>query len=304
MKRRTLNLVAVGCIAVGVIGLFLFGFKPMGWWPGSEAAAVMPANAAHAEEHKLYEYHHIIDIDNSLKELNLNAELGDVEVNWHFDGENQIELSGQANPSVIHNIQETIVSNGTLDVNYSGKRQLWENIQLFNFNSNNHKHKVDIHVSQELVLDQLSIDLAMGQLKINDGILRQLEVDSDMGEIALSNVKADLVEMEASMGAIKTTHVDAPMRIKASMGEVNLRDTQQEIKVAADAGSINIVQASSHNIDAASNMGSVTIHVDPEFEGFYDLRASLGDVHAPQAKNKSDQVIKVHADMGSITIME
>lgn len=304
MKRRTINLFAVGCIVLGIMGLFLFGFKPLGWWSGSEAAVDLPANTTDADEYKLYNYNHSIDIDASLKELILDANLGDMEVNWYFDGEDRIELSGQAIPSVINSIKETTLENGTLNVKYNYKRQLWENIQLFNFNSNNHKHVVDIHVSKEFVLDQLQIDLAMGKLKMNGGNIKQMTADCDMGEISLSNVKGDLVELDAEMGRVHASNVDAPMHIKASMGEVELRDTQQEVHVVANAGSINIRQAKAHNIDAESDMGSVIIHVAPEFEGLYDLRVNLGDINAPQSQNKSDQIIKVRADLGSINIIE
>lgn len=304
MKRRTINLFAAGCIVLGVIGLFLFGFKPLGWWPESESAVDMPSNAAEAEDYTLYKYSHSIDIDDSLKDLILDANLGDMEINWFIDGENRIELSGQAIPSVIKNIQEATMQGGTLNIKYNYKRQLWENIQLFNFNSNQHKHVVDIHVSKEYVLDRLNINLAMGKLSMNGGNVKQLTADCDMGEVILGNITAELVELDAAMGSVRTDNIDATVRVKASMGEVDLRNTQQSVDVTANAGSINIQQAKAHNIDAESDMGSVIIKVAPEFQGLYDLRVNLGDIHAPQSKNKSDQIIKVRADLGSINIIE
>lgn len=311
MKRSAVNLLAIGCIVLGVLGLFVYGVEPL-FSHNNTTVKNLPADSEKfLEEQKdskdneqLYRYDFTYDFDKSLRNLDINADQGDIEIKWVLDGGNRIEMTGQATAGVIKRIQDADISNGKLSLDYSYERKLWERIQLFDFGNWNQKHTITIHADKDFVLEQFEANVAMGMFYMDGGQFKNMNVDCNMGELTLKNATGERAELDADMGKVVVDNVDAELKVKASMGEIEMKDTRQVVNAKANAGSIYIRQATAHNITAESNMGSVNIDVASEFEGTYDLKVSMGEVKAPESKGKSDQIIKVNADMGSITIRE
>ncbi|MGZ9586988.1 DUF4097 family beta strand repeat-containing protein [Paenibacillus marinisediminis] len=312
MKRTWFNILGVCCILLGITGLFIYGINPL--LPSSARGEALEeyngstssnGEISNDERNQLYRYKNKFEFDNEqLTSLKVNADMGDVNIKWALDNESWIEVKGEATKDVIDRIAQAEIKGGELQLNYNYKRQSWEFIQLFNMGWQHHKHEIVIHADKDFVLKGLEADLAMGSFEIDGGRYDRMKADCDMGQMEVRNIVANYAELDAAMGQVVTDAVDAPLTVKTSMGEVDMRNTLQTIDVSSEAGSVYIEQARAHNITADSSMGSVEIRVAPEFEGSYDLKVELGDITAPESKRKSDQVIKVRSEMGSINIEE
>ncbi|BFH66058.1 hypothetical protein J27TS7_09030 [Paenibacillus dendritiformis] len=284
MNKTILNMVGIGCIAAGVLGLFSFGTETL-------TTSQLP----------YYEY--TIEAGTDLERVELRGDRGDIEVNWVFDGGNKIEINGQAPDKVISNLGEAKVSNGTLVLDYrtNGPEQ-W--FRLFGMKAQNQNHEITIHATETHVLERLKADLAMGTFKITGGRVDELEASSKLGEVIVKQLQGNRVKLSSDAGTVLAEDVDAVIDASSSLGQVKLLYTTQSVTAKADAGNVVIDQKEPHPIKASSNLGAIKISVSPKFEGIYDLRTNLGDIDAPDSKMKSDMVIQARTDLGGITIVE
>ena len=283
MNKTILNMVGIGCIAAGVLGLFAFGTETL-------------------TTSQLPHYEYTIEAGTDLKRLELEGDRGSIQVNWVFDGGNKIEINGQAPDKVISKLSEAKVSNGTLVLDYRTKApEQW--IQ-FGVNTQSQNHEVTIHATETQVLERLKANVAMGTLKLSGGRVNELEANSNLGEVIVKQLQGNRVQLSSDAGSVLAEDVDAVIDASSSLGQVKLLHTTRSVTAKADAGSVVIDQKEPHPITASSNLGSIKISVSPQFDGVYDLRTNLGDIHAPDSKMKSDMVIRARTDLGEITIVE
>lgn len=284
MKRTILNLVAIGCIAAGVFGLFIFGTDAL-------------------TSSQLPHYQYSIEAGTDLKRIELDGDRGDIQVNWVLDGGNTIEINGQAPDKVITRLGEAQVNNGTLVLDYrSNEPAEW--IKLIGVNSQNHTHEITIHATETLALERLKANLAMGSFKMTGGRVDEVEASSNLGEVIVKQLQGERVKLSSSAGLVLAEDVDAAIDARSSLGEVKLLHTTKSVTAKAEAGTIVIDQKEPHPVTANSNLGSIKISVSPQFDGAYDLRTNLGDIEAPESKMKSDMVIRARTDLGEITVVE
>ncbi|RJG26523.1 DUF4097 family beta strand repeat-containing protein [Paenibacillus thiaminolyticus] len=284
MNKSILNMVGIGCIAAGVLGLFAFGTKTL-------------------TTSQLPHYEYTIEAGTDLKRLELEGDRGSIQVNWVFDGENKIEINGQAPDKVVSNLSEAKVKNGTLVLDYRTREpEQW--IRLIGVNTQSQKHEITIHATETQVLERLKANVAMGTIHISGGRVDELEANSNLGEVIVKQLQGNRVQLSSDAGSVLAEDVDAVIDASSSLGQVKLLHTIQPVTAKADAGNIVIDQKEPHPITASSNLGSIKISVSPQFDGVYDLRTNLGDIDAPDSKMKSDMVIRARADLGEITIVE
>ncbi|GAC41223.1 DUF4097 family beta strand repeat-containing protein [Paenibacillus popilliae] len=284
MNKTILNMVGIGCIAAGVLGLFTFGTETLT-----------------TSQHPHYQY--TIDAGTELKRIELEGDLGDIQVNWVFDGGNTIEINGQAPDQVISNLGGTEVNNGTLVLDYRSKEpERW--IRLFGVNSQKQNHDITIHATETQALERLKANIAMGTFKMTGGRVDELEVNSNLGEVIVKELQGNRVTLSSDAGSVLAEDVDAMVDVSSSLGKVKLLHTTQSVMAKTDAGKIIIDQKEPHPITASSNLGAIQISVSPQFNGVYDLRTNLGDIEAPDSKMKSDMMIRARTDLGKITIVE
>jgi hypothetical protein len=82
-------------------------------------------------------------------------------------------------------------------------------------------------------------------------------------------------------------------------------DTQvPDLKIDVKVGDIKVDQGKTSTIDVYANVGDIKIQQATDFKGRIDAVADLGDVRAPYSSGESNDVIKVRADVGDITIKE
>lgn len=308
-NRATMNMIGIICIVAGVAGLLYYGpnqlfksqFPSYDYRISSEGSQGSSEQESGSDTKSNYESR--IDVK-ELERIVINADYGDVKVNWINDGKNMIELKGQAPEAMINRIRNVQTKNGTLELNYEDNNNTgWLN---FNFVGNMQRryHEVVIHTSEDFVLDNLSSDVSAGTFEMTGGHVKRLEASSNMGQVKVQNVKGDFVKLASDMGQVKADNVDAEIEAKSSLGSVDLNKTTKKVQARAEAGSVSIDQAAPHPIDAESELGSVEIRVSPEFDGRYDLKTELGSIRAPQEKHISDTVIRVRTEAGSIKIVE
>lgn len=284
MNKTILNMVGIGCIAAGVLGLFTFGTETLT-----------------TSQHPHYQY--TIEAGTELKRVELEGDLGDIQVNWVFDGGDTIEINGQAPDQVISNLGGAEVSNGTLVLDYRSKEpEQW--IRLFGVNSQKQNHDITIHATETQALERLKANLAMGTFKMTGGRVGELEANSNLGEVIVKQFQGKQVKLSSDAGMVLAEDVDAVIEASSSLGQVKLLHTTQSVTTKADAGNVVIVQKEPHPITASSNLGAIQISVSPQFDGVYDLRTNLGDIEAPDSKMKSDMVIRARTDFGKITVVE
>ncbi|MCM3339359.1 DUF4097 domain-containing protein [Paenibacillus sp. MER TA 81-3] len=284
MRRVWLNLLGIGCIVAGIAGLFYFGMDKLLY-------SQLPG------------YNYSIAIEPDLEQIEMEANRSEIKVNWHFDEQRKIELSGQAPEQTIQKLGKTKVENGVLRLDYNDTESA-EWLNLFQFNSRQQHHEIHIHAPKELVLDRFQARLAMGSFVMTDGQVKQLDVESNLGQVIVKQVKGEQVKLKSDAGKIVTENVDAAITVNASLGEVKLLNTTRPVDIDASAGNVFIEQQNPHPIQASSNLGNIKILVSPLFDGVYDARANLGNVSSPESKMKSNMVIQVRTDAGNISIVE
>ncbi|MFW5437650.1 hypothetical protein [Paenibacillus apiarius] len=125
MRKVWLNLLGIGCVVAGIAGLFYFGMDKLLY-------SQLPG------------YNYSIPIEPDLKQIAMESGRGDIKVNWHFDDQRKIELSGQAPEQTIQKLGNTKVEDGVLHlVFYDTESEEWMN--LFEFNSRQQHHEIHIH---------------------------------------------------------------------------------------------------------------------------------------------------------------
>ncbi|WP_028547112.1 DUF4097 family beta strand repeat-containing protein [Paenibacillus taiwanensis] len=284
MKRVLLNILAIGCIVVGVGGMLFFGMDTV-------------------VKSQLPSYQHSIAINADLKRIEIMANEGAVDVTWKLDGLNKIELSGQAHEETIKKIKHTTLQNQTLELDYKHNDDLqW--IRMINLGTYDRKHTIVIHTTQEFILEQLNGRLSAGTFTMQGGKINDLSVKSELGSVIVKEVQGQQANLSSDAGKVVADNVDAKLDVSAALGTIDLIDTTQNVTVDADAGSIFIEQKRPHSAKVSSSLGSIEIKVSPEYEGSYAASSNLGSVDVPLSKGKSDQLIQVRADAGSINIVE
>jgi hypothetical protein len=76
------------------------------------------------------------------------------------------------------------------------------------------------------------------------------------------------------------------------------------LKIDVKVGDITINQGKTNSIDVNANVGDVKIQQAKEFTGQIDAVTDVGDVRVPATSGDSNDIIKVRADVGDITVKE
>ncbi len=193
-----------------------------------------------------------IDIDCALSKVTI--EEGD-EFSVEYEGDKKLE------PNV------SLSGNGTLEIKQEGERTA---------NFKDLDNELTITVAEDKKLESLTLDLAMGDVKIDDIMAKKITIDAAMGNVNCDDVEADDIYLDANMGNIE-------------MNDIEFKN----ITADADMGNITIEcdNVSAYDIEASSDLGKVTINGE-KVSGDY------------RAKATSERIgtIKTSCDMGNIDI--
>ncbi|GJM75059.1 hypothetical protein HMSSN036_72750 [Paenibacillus macerans] len=92
--------------------------------------------------------------------------------------------------------------------------------------------------------------------------------------------------------------------VEASLGSGNIKftDFTGNGKFKSTSGNITLENQRSDSLDIAVQSGNVKLSVDPQFQGFYDLKTKSGSITAPEEPQQTKDVLKVRATSGDIRI--
>ena len=202
------------------------------------------------------------EVKGTIKSLNIEAALMDVRIDE--GDEVKITYKGDERIKPTYDFDE---ASGTLTI----KQKKDKSIKSTNLKT---ESKLTIELPSELAMDKFKLELAMGNLKVDEIIAKELTISDNMGNIEIEKTSADSVNVEANMGNVvirkcKTTNID----VKAAMGNVEIK-LEDDIK--------------DYTIDAETSLGSLTIGKE-SLTGSYKQTGTKGN-------------IKVECNLGDVEI--
>ena len=123
--------------------------------------------------------------------------------------------------------------------------------------------KLDIVVPGDAKLDTLKIDIAAGDVDIQDVKVDKLNLDANAGDIDINDIIADKVEVDANAGDINVMDATAKsIDVNVNAGDVDITGTFDKIDCDCDLGDIDIDAPNTDrsNIDVDCALGSVNVN--------------------------------------------
>lgn len=114
--------------------------------------------------------------------------------------------------------------------------------------------------------------------------LDSLEVHIDSGSMDVRNVAVQAAEFTSDSGSITVDGISGP------------------VKIQSDSGSIRLYKNDPSNTEIETDSGNVSIRLPASFAGSLDLKSDSGKITAPEAKNETQNRIRVRTDNGNIEI--
>lgn len=128
--------------------------------------------------------------------------------------------------------------------------------------------------------------------------LENLYVDLDLGDLTLAGIQAEYAEIDLDLGSLtgEALTVATTLNVEANLGEVTLfGDLGEYVDISADLGSVQLglsKPASEYSWDLEADMGTIT--VDGKMQHANDDNEVIGGY--------GNRMIEVDADLGSITV--
>lgn len=257
----------------------------------------------------------------------------DVEFIQSEDGSSYVELSGELKQPVIDRLKQTMPSSTGLALDIKDRKFEFLSIQ---FHSPKQHMIVALPKSAQVAhfqlnfgassgsIDGLKADTAelkvlSGRLNVTNATASQLTLKAASGSISAEQIKASLTASLQSggltlkditgdgtysvlSGYIKGERINGQVQMKATSGNITLNDFTGDGQLQVSSGNITLNGQRSDHLDISASSGNVKLSKDEGFQGFYDLQATSGSVHAPESPQKTNDVIKVRTHSGNISI--
>lgn len=156
----------------------------------------------------------------------------------------------------------------------------------------------DINIS-DFNLDELEINAELGNIKVSNINAEEIDIEANLGNVNMENIHADKVEIDCDSGNIVAKNIKGDTRAQANLGNIELDygDFDYELNAVSNLGSITIIlpQSSNFNLDAKSNLGSVKTDfpVTTTETSNNKLRGTVGN---------GGKDVKLTVDLGNINI--
>ena len=141
--------------------------------------------------------------------------------------------------------------------------------------------------------------------------LKQNQLRCDMKLTVPKDVTFSEVSLDIDMGDMKLNGIQAKeLTLSESMGNITLTDSSAKtVRISNDLGNVTIRDCAIDDLDAELDMGNAEASLTNGDYG-YDLSTDLGNIKVNGEKQKStyrskgssDRTIKIHDDMGNIEI--
>ncbi len=167
------------------------------------------------------------------------------------------------------------VSDGRLVVKQKGDRDL----DLGDLRDKGQENILTITIDEDRRLENLNLDVAMGDVKMDDVEVDNITIDAAMGNVNADDVECSQVTLSAAMGNITLTDSKfADLKASADMGNIAI-DTDEDIK--------------KYDIEASSDMGNVKINGE---------KVSGKGTYKSEADGAAIGKIVLDCDMGNIDL--
>lgn len=252
------------------------------------------------------------------------------------DGTDYIEMSGNMDQKVIDKLQQIKLTNGTLDL------QLKEDFRMkfltINFQSD--RQHITVALAKEESLDSIVTEIHSNSGEFKNLKGQKVELTTTSGYIRADSITAQDVKLKASSGGITANQIKGDTVVWVTSGNIKVEDvtgslnthstsgniTVNRVQGAIDAsatsgnikfsdfigtgkfnltsGNLRISGQRSDSLDISLSSGNVNVDKDPEFQGFYDLKTTSGNIKAPESPKITNDVIKIRATSGNINISD
>lgn len=240
----------------------------------------------------------VVDIDesavediNKVEKIYITAPIARINIISEDREDVSVHYHGQV-PSSIKTSLETKKSNDKLEINVKAKNHSKINI------NNNMQLYLDILIPN-FYSKNMKIEANLGDIRIQDLKLAELDIDADLGNVNIKNIETDELD------------------INCAMGNVICNDIEGNANVSADLGNIELYyDFFDYDLNAESNLGSITITLPKDANFNLDANANLGKINTdfPVTTNESSNTklkgttgnggkdVKLTVDLGSIKI--
>ena len=240
----------------------------------------------------------VVDIDesavediNKVEKIYITAPIARINIISEDREDVSVHYHGQV-PSSIKTSLETKKSNDKLEIKVKAKNHSKINI------NNNMQLYLDILIPN-FYSKNMKIEANLGDIRIQDLKLAELDIDADLGNVNIKNIETDELD------------------INCAMGNVICNDIEGNANVSADLGNIELYyDFFDYDLNAESNLGSITITLPKDANFNLDANANLGKINTdfPVTTNESSNTklkgtvgnggkdVKLTVDLGSIKI--
>lgn len=309
---------AIACIAVGVVGMSIFGFEF-----GDDRIAYEKQFAfSKAGTHSL-----VMRTDSSTYIQFVPSE----------DEQISVLFKGKWHQDAINRIEQTALEGSTLTIDTSAK----DSFQFLSFNLDFSDNRIEVRIPSdktldELVLDnissnnditgvqarhvsisstsgdfnledvqanQLTVNLSSGNLDMKDVTAKDsASFDMISGEIELENLTSSRIAVKLQSGSIEAAGIQGQLEVKSTSGDIEIEDLHGDASIEVQSGNVEVSQSVRGNLDIRAVSGDVDVIAAHDFAGFYDVQAVSGSVHAPESPRTGTELIKVRTTSGNIQI--
>lgn len=308
----------IACIAVGVVGMSIFGFE----FGDDRVAYEKELAFSEAGIHSL-----VMRTDSSTNIKFVPTEEDQITVlftgKWHQDA--------------IDRIEQTAPEGSTLTVDTTAE----DSFQFLSFNLDFSDNHIEVRMPSDKTLDELIVDnisssnditgvkarhvaisSTSGDFKLEDVQASQLAVSLSSGNLDMKNVMAkdsasfemisgdiELEDFSSSQiavklqsGSIEAAAIQGQLEVKSTSGDIEIDDLHGDASIEVQSGNVEVGQSVIGNLDIRAVSGDVEVIAAPDFAGFYDVQAVSGSIHAPESPRTGTELIKVRTTSGNIQI--
>lgn len=314
MNTKKWSLLAVILIAIGVAGMAYQQFK-------------------FGDEDPYFQQRWTLD---SLASLEVKSSYDmDVEFIKSPDGANYIEIKGNMAEDTIKKLKAASFTGPDVKLDMTENDDF--SFLIINFQSTK-QHMTVALADPDKALEQIKFELRSNNGNFSGIHAKDIELSTTSGNLTASSVIGESLEIEATSGNIKASDVQGETEIEIGSGNINVeqlkgnldaKGTSGKITVNGIEGSLKAVLTSgdtkidglvgpatlkttsgnvtlngqrSDSLDISVGSGNVDLSADAEFKGIYDLKASSGDIKAPDSPLITKDVIKVRTTSGNIRV--
>nr|WP_237690583.1 DUF4097 family beta strand repeat-containing protein [Paenibacillus caui] len=283
----------------------------------------------------LKSYQHRWSLDASqLGALNVDTDSPtDIEFIVSGDGSSYIELSGNLKQEMIDKLQKAEPAGNGFQLDLTDR-----NFEFLSLDFQTANPHITVALPDSRQFDHVQFDfhsgsgkvsglkarhaelkVYSGSLNISDAAAEQLKLESASGNVTAENIQAalDASVQDGNMtlkqitgegtykvmsGNIKTDFISGHINMETTDGNITMDHFTGEGVLKTFSGNVTLSNQRSDELDITVVDGNVKLSEDEAFQGLYDLRADDGSVHAPEAPQKTNDVIKIRTNSGNITV--